>query len=195
MFIKKTAVCFIIIIILIFYYFSPACAKYNFELKKQFKLYFFYSSLLGLGAGGNLQFNNTFSIHSCFGTEPLVPLIWTAPFSGNILNLHIKTEANLYAGCYFAAGLYTGLFNLKYKDFNISKFMWKSGPSIAIGIKFPNNFDKRRFGLEIGSVFNLPTKLSTIKKTSMDTWIVLAKRSRPAKGSLFPFITLMIELK
>jgi len=76
---------------------------------------------------------------------------------------------NLYSGFYFSTGWYTGLFNLKYDDLDVSEYIWESGPTLAIGIKIPNNANKRRLGLEIGSVFNLPTKLTTTRETLLDS--------------------------
>jgi len=129
----------------------------------------FYGTTFGLGGGCDYQLNKKFSIHLLAGTEPFFSLIWAAPFSGNMLNFNIKAEMNLYSGFYFSTGWYTGLFNLKYDDLDVSEYIWESGPTLAIGIKIPNNANKRRLGLEIGSVFNLPTKLTTTRETLLDS--------------------------
>ncbi len=166
---RTTAICIFLIIIITFLNITTVCSQSNYELKKHFKFYMFYGTTFGLGGGCDYQLNKKFSIHLLAGTEPFFSLIWAAPFSGNMLNFNIKAEMNLYSGFYFSTGWYTGLFNLKYDDLDVSEYIWESGPTLAIGIKIPNNANKRRLGLEIGSVFNLPTKLTTTRETLLDS--------------------------
>jgi hypothetical protein len=194
MFTRKKVTCFLLIFMFLFLSFYSVYGNENYNLKEHVKFYFFWSNLSGLGFGSNYIFNNTFSIHLLAGADPFVSVIWAAPYSGNMINFTFKTEVNIHSGFYVAPGWYSGLFHLEVNNLEISKYMWQSGPTFAVGFKFPNDIHSRRIGIELGTVFNLPSKITTYKQTRLDKWIIEAERSRPSKGKLFPFLSIIIEM-
>ncbi|MBC8180131.1 hypothetical protein H8E88_03305 [candidate division KSB1 bacterium] len=191
---KKTVVCFLLIFIFLFLTIFSVYGNENYKLKEHVKFYFFWSNLSGLGFGSNYFFNDTFSIHFLAGADPLVPLIWSAPYSGNMINFSFKTEVNLFSGFYAAPGWYLGMFHLEIDNLDFSEYIWQSGPTIALGYKFPNNVKQRRIGIEFGAVFNLPERITSSYQSKLDSWIIESKRSQPSEGALFPFLSLIVEL-
>jgi len=191
---KKTAVCFLLVCIFLTLNFNASYGGENYKLKEHVKFYFFWSNLSGLGFGSNYYFNDTFSIDLLAGADPLIPVIWAPPYSGNMINFSFKTEVNFFSGWYFSPGWYSGLFHLEVDNLEFSEYIWQSGPTFAVGFKYPNNIEHRRIGIEFGAVFNLPEKISTSFHTKLDKWIIESERSRPSKGVLFPFILFTVEM-
>ena len=183
-----------ILLILIFLTIFPAYGKNDYQLKEHLKFYLFWGNLSGLGFGGNYIVNDNFSLHLLAGAEPLIPVIWASPYSGNLINFNLKTEISIYSGLYMAPGYYFGLFNIQVDRPKISNYIWQSGPTFALGFKYPKNKTSRRIGLEFGAVFELPSTISVVNQTKLDKWIIEAERSSPSKGILFPSVTIMVEL-
>ena len=194
MFTRKKVTRFLLIFMFLFLSFYSVYGNENYKLKEHVKFYFFWSNLSGLGFGSNYIFNNTFNIHLLAGADPFVSVIWATPYSGNMINFTFKTEVNIHSGFYAASGWYSGLFHLEVDHLEISKYIWQAGPTFALGFKFPNDLHSRRIGIELGFVFNLPPKITTYKQTRLDKWIIEAERSRPSKGKLFPFLSIIIEM-
>jgi len=171
-----------------------AYANNEYQLREHVKFYFFWSNLYGLGFAGNYLFSDSFSLHLLGGADPLVPVIWASPYAGNMINLSVKAELKFFSGCYVASGWYSGLFNLKIDNLDFSKYLWQSGPFLALGVKLPNDVSKRRVGFELGAVYGLPSTISANKTTKLDKWFIESQRSKPATGDLFPFLSIIIEM-
>lgn len=163
---------------------------------KHFKLSFQYGNLVGTSFGASYFFNKNIGVSLVGGGEPALPLFWSTPYAGNVININVKSDIRFYSGFYVSPGWYAGLFNLtsKISDVGVSGYVWETGPTFALGFKLPNNLSSRRSGIEIGFVFNLPSKISVTTETDFETCILEAERGKPSNSSLLPFITFIIEL-
>ena len=183
-------------ILIIIAYYLPVYGSSGLFSKKRFNLLVHYGNQAGVGMGCNYILNKTVSVTILSGVEAPKTLIWSAPYSGNVLNFSIETNFSHNSGIYLASGWYIGLFKItgKYIEIKHSSFEWVSGPNIAIGFKYPKEAKEQRIGVEIGITFNLAKKISIIKEASMETLILEAKRGEASKGCIFPFLTFMLEL-
>lgn len=191
MVIKKILILGLLISTLLLSMYASAPGKTNLSLKQRFKIFVHNGNLTGVGLGCNYYLNKLTRLTIVTGTDSPVTIFWALPYSGNMINFNLKTSFILFSGVYISPGWYSGLFKLegKLEIVEISKYEWQSGPCLAIGFHWPTDLTRNKIGIELGAAFNLPTKILVVE----GNYVLEAKRSEASKGSLFLFLTFIIE--
>lgn len=160
-----------------------------------FKLVVYYNNLLGVGLGGNLKLLRPLSVDLLVGTESPVNIIWTIPYEGNIVNINARVNFHLPMGFHLSAGWYAGYFDYT-RDIDIDSqiTLWQTAPTLSMGIKLPFSFRKTAWYFELGSAFNLPTRIYRIFNTELEIYSLEVERSASSMGSVFPFFSLQVHI-
>jgi hypothetical protein len=165
------------------------------EKRNPFKLVLYYNNLLGIGLGGHLKLLNPLSTELLLGTESPVNIIWTIPYEGNIINIHARVNLHLPMGFHLSAGWYAGYFDIT-RDIDVDSqvTLWQTAPTLSMGIKLPFSFRKSTWYFELGSAFNLPTRIYRIFNTELEIYSLEVERSASSMGSVFPFVSLQVHI-
>jgi hypothetical protein len=163
------------------------------ETKRPFKLLFYYNNLLGIGLGGHVRPLRLLSLELLMGTESPINVIWTAPYQGNTFNFSVKVNLHLPLGFRLSCGWYAGYFDITRGLDIISQItIWQTAPTLAVGVKLPIPFRKSALYFELGSAFNLPTRIYRTFDENLEIYSLEMQRSASSMGSLFPFFSIQV---
>lgn len=107
-----------------------------------------YGNVHGFGIEFNYRLKNIVYLNSSIGVMLPIVIVLDPPFPSNRFNITSGIKYQIHSWVYLDVGIYLGLYKL-------TEIMWIIRPKLGVGIVFD------KFVFEIGSVFNMPSKIYT----------------------------------
>jgi hypothetical protein len=161
-----------------------------------FDISFIYNNLVGVGVGAHLKPVSLLSFDFIAGTESPIHIIWAMPYHGNIANFCVQANLNLPLGLRISGGWYAGYFDLT-RDLPVESQvnLWQSAPTLSLSIKLPSLLKNTIWYFELGSAFNLPTRIQRTFNETFEIMAVEVERSMSNSGSAFPYYSIILLIE
>ena len=190
---KKRIVFFVIAIIFSQFVNIYPQTQRRFFIKKQkpYSFSLFAGSVRGMGGLARIRIIKKINAEVMVGVSTFINSRYLSPYPGSIISFSSRLRYVFMKRTYLAGGFYTGVFNIT-EDIDLSQLIKTiNGYSVSLGLR---NFPFDKFNLELGAVFGIPERISSIVSEAGKPVLRVTANREPREISFLPLITIMYEL-